>query len=132
MVHCHRKFYEDQGARLSILAGVTNPRPDTLAQTVHARALKPLADGAGHTFFSTRPIVLSLARSTMLSSTTASSSSLRVHLFRPLGGSEQAKAISLASEAPSKMQGLAEAGECLPPRTPPPPAAGGSGRPSLR
>src|SRR5271166_674094 len=32
---------------------------------------------------------------------------------RPFGGSEQARAINLASEAPSKMRVLAEAGECL-------------------
>jgi len=44
---------------------------------------------------------------------TTVSSSVRVHRVRPLGGSEQAKAISLASAAPSKMRGLAEAGERL-------------------
>src|SRR5208282_1303187 len=64
-------------------------------------------------FFSVRLIVLSLARSTMLSSTTFSSRSCKVHRARPLGGSPQAKAISLASAAPSKMRGLAEAGEYL-------------------
>ena len=58
-------------------------------------------------------IVLSLARSTMFSSTTAWSSSCSVHRAQLLGGSEQAKAISLASAAPSKMRGLAEAGEYL-------------------
>src|ERR1700732_3774606 len=68
-------------------------------------------------FFSVRPIVLSLARSTMFSSTTASSSNCNVHRLRPLGGGEQARAISFASEAPSKMRGLAEAGECLRTRT---------------
>ena len=68
-------------------------------------------------FFSVRPIVLSLARSTMFSSTTADSSSFSVHRTRPLGGSEQANAISLASLAPSKMGFLAEAGECLRVRT---------------
>src|ERR1700744_1092863 len=64
-------------------------------------------------FFSVRPIVLSLARSTMFSSTTAVSSSVKVHRLRPLGGREQASAISLASALPSKMRGLAEFGECL-------------------
>ena len=64
-------------------------------------------------FFSIRPIVLSLARSTMSSSTTAVSSNVSVHLARPLGGSEHASAISFASAAPSKMRCLAEAGECL-------------------
>ena len=58
-------------------------------------------------FFSVRPIVLSLARSTMFSSTTASSNSCNVHRLRPLGGSEHASAISFASVAPSKMRGLA-------------------------
>jgi hypothetical protein len=51
-------------------------------------------------FFNTRPIVLSLARSTIFSSTTLSSSSANVQRDRPLGGSEQASAISLASAAP--------------------------------
>jgi hypothetical protein len=64
-------------------------------------------------FFSVRPIVLSLARSTMFNSTTASSSSFNVHRTRPLGGLEHANATSFASAAPSKMRFLAEAGECL-------------------
>src|ERR1700689_4351570 len=64
-------------------------------------------------FLSVRPIVLSLARATMFNSTTLSSNSRRVHFARPLGGSEQARAISLASEAPSKMRRLAEFGDCL-------------------
>src|SRR5471030_551905 len=64
-------------------------------------------------FFSVRPIVLSLARSTIFSSTTTSSSNCSVHRARPLGGWEQTKAINFASAAPSKMRGLAEAGECL-------------------
>ena len=45
----------------------------------------------------------------MFSSTTAVSSSFSVHRTRPFGGSEQARAISLASAAPSKMRGRAEA-----------------------
>src|SRR6185437_5219914 len=69
--------------------------------------------GSERIFLSVRPIVLSLARSTMFSSTTAVSSSLSVHRARPLGGLEQARAISLASAAPSKIRGLAEADECL-------------------
>ena len=64
-------------------------------------------------FLSARPIVLSLARSTMFSSTTAVSSSVSVQRLRPLGGGEQASAINLASAAPSKMRCLAELGECL-------------------
>jgi hypothetical protein len=57
--------------------------------------------------------VLSLARSTMFSSTTLSSSSRSVHFARPRGGDEQAKAISLASllcnesSRPRSMGGLA-------------------------
>src|SRR3954466_9907561 len=50
MAHRRREFYEDRGARISILAGIS-PRPDTLAQTAHARPKNSLADGAGHTFF---------------------------------------------------------------------------------
>jgi hypothetical protein len=64
-------------------------------------------------FFSVRPIVLSLTRSTIFNSTTLSSSSRKVHFARPLGGREQARAISWASEAPSKMRRLAEFGDCL-------------------
>jgi hypothetical protein len=48
-------------------------------------------------FFKTRPIVLSLARSTMSSSTTFFSSNRKVQRAHPSGGSEQANAISLAS-----------------------------------
>jgi hypothetical protein len=64
-------------------------------------------------FFSVRPIVLSLARSTIFSSTTFSSSICNVHRARPAGALEQASAINLASAAPSKMRFLAELGECL-------------------
>src|SRR5258707_4120458 len=74
-------------------------------------------------FFSVRPIVLSLARSTMFSSTTLSSSRTSVHRARPFGGGEQAKAISLASAAPSKMRRLAEFGECLRVSTPSKPSS---------
>jgi hypothetical protein len=56
---------------------------------------------------------LSLARGTISSSTTLSSSNFNVHRARPLGGCEQVNAISLASDAPSKMRGLADFGECL-------------------
>ena len=62
-------------------------------------------------FFSVRPIVLSLTRATMFSSTTLSSSRRNVHLARPSGGSEQASAVTLASASPSKMRCLAEAGD---------------------
>src|SRR5215813_5376505 len=54
-------------------------------------------------FFKTRPIVLSLARSTMSSSTTLLSSIRKVQRERPFGGLEQANAISLASFSPSKI-----------------------------
>src|SRR4029077_4942034 len=52
-------------------------------------------------FLRVRPIVLSLARSTMFSSTTLFSNNRNVQRARPLGGSEQARAISLASFSPS-------------------------------
>src|SRR5271166_4103039 len=73
--------------------------------------------GFERVFFSVRPMVLSLARSTIFSSTTASSSNCNVHRLRPVGGREQANAINFASAAPSNMRGLAEAGECLRTRT---------------
>jgi hypothetical protein len=47
-----REVYEDRGARISILAGRRPPRPDTLKQTDQRPIpTRPLADGAGHTFF---------------------------------------------------------------------------------
>src|SRR5271166_3472700 len=46
-------------------------------------------------FFKTRPIVESLARSTILSSTTLFSSNRKVQRTLPLGGLEQARAINL-------------------------------------
>jgi hypothetical protein len=49
---------------------------------------------------------------TMRCSTTASSSNCKVHRLCPLGGGEQASALSFASAAPSKMRFLAEFGEC--------------------
>src|ERR1700756_5050572 len=64
-------------------------------------------------FFSVRPIVLSLARSTIFSATTASFNSCNVQRARPAGGLEHANAINLASAAPSKMRRRAEFGECL-------------------
>src|SRR6266436_3820813 len=75
-------------------------------RTVGLRRDDPLllAMGLENVFFNVRPIVLSLARSTMLSSTTLSSNNRKVQRARPLGGSEQAKAISLASFSPSKIR----------------------------
>src|ERR1700686_2158030 len=52
--------------------------------------------GLENVFLSVRPIVESLARSTILSSTTLFSNNRKVQRARPLGGLEQAKAISLA------------------------------------
>src|SRR5438067_1246308 len=43
------------GARTSILAGVSAPRPDTLTQTDQITLNKPLADGAGHTCLNDSP-----------------------------------------------------------------------------
>ena len=54
-------------------------------------------------FLSVRPIVESLARSTMPSSTTLFSNNRNVQRARPLGGLEHARAISLASFSPSKI-----------------------------
>ena len=45
-----RPPYEDQNARISILANGIAERPDTFVQTVLGQLQKPLADGAGHTF----------------------------------------------------------------------------------
>jgi hypothetical protein len=58
-------------------------------------------------FFCARPIVESLARSTIWSSTTFFSNSRNVQRARPLGGLEQASAISLASFSPSKIRATA-------------------------
>jgi hypothetical protein len=63
--------------------------------------------GLESVFFKTRPIVLSLARSTMLSSTTLLSNNRKLQRARPLGGLEHARAISLASFSPSKIGGTA-------------------------
>src|SRR5271155_4267714 len=63
--------------------------------------------GLENVVFSTRPIVESLARSTMRSSTTLLSNNRKVQRARPLGGLEQAKAISLASFSPSKIRATA-------------------------
>jgi hypothetical protein len=57
-------------------------------------------------FLSVRPIVESLARATIPSSTTLFSKSRKVQAH-PLGGWEQASAIYLASFSPSKMRGTA-------------------------
>ena len=58
-------------------------------------------------FFSVRPIVELLARATIPSSTTLFSNSRKVQRARPLGGLEQARAISLASFSPSKIRATA-------------------------
>ena len=46
-----RPPYEEQNARISILVNGIAERPDTFVQTVLGQLQKPLADGAGHTFF---------------------------------------------------------------------------------
>src|SRR6266478_1501889 len=71
------------------------------------------AMGLENVFLSVRPIVESLARSTMWSSTTFFSNSRRVQRARPLGGLEQAKAISLASFSPSKIRATPGVARCL-------------------
>src|SRR5215467_13261383 len=65
------------------------------------------AMGLKSVFLSARPIVLSLARSTMPSSTKLFSNNRKVQRARPVGGLEQAKAISLASFSPSKIRAMA-------------------------
>src|SRR4029077_5908197 len=64
-------------------------------------------------FLSVRPIVESLARSTIWSSTTLVSNNRKVQRTRPLGGLEHAKAISLASFSPSKIFGTGGVARCL-------------------
>src|SRR6476469_7199901 len=71
------------------------------------------AMGLENVFFSARPIVESLARSTIWSSTTFFSNSRRVQRARPLGGLEQASAITLASFSPSKIRATAGVARCL-------------------
>src|SRR5258708_34833481 len=61
-------------------------------------------------FFSVRPIVLSLARSTMCSSTTFSSSRRRLQRAKPSGAGERVSAINFASSAPSQLRGPPELG----------------------
>ena len=75
-------------------------------RTVGLRRDNPALSAMGleDVFLSARPIVLSLARSTMPSSTTLFSSNRRVQRTRPLGGFEQARATSLASFSPSKIR----------------------------
>src|ERR1019366_1033838 len=70
----------------------------------------PLEVRFENVFFSVRPIVLSLARSTMCSSTTFSSSRRRLQRAKPSGAGESVSAISFASATPSKMRGRAELG----------------------
>ena len=72
-----------------------------------------LAMGPENVFFRTRPIVLSLARSTISSSTTFFSNIRKVQRARPWGGLEQANAINLASFSPSKIRATAGVARCL-------------------
>jgi len=76
-----------------------------------------LAMGLENVFLSVRPIVLSLALSTICDSTSFSSRRRRVHLARPAGAGPQARAISLASAAPSKIRRGADLGLDLRVRT---------------
>src|SRR3974377_1226762 len=64
----------------------------------------------GTCFFVVLPIVLSLARSTMCSSTTFSSSRRRLQRAKPPGAGARVRAINFASAAPSKIRGRAELG----------------------
>jgi transposase len=51
MAHRRRGFYEDRGARTSILAGARHPETGYVDADRSDRSQKPLADGAGHTLF---------------------------------------------------------------------------------
>src|SRR5271157_4002193 len=73
-------------------------------------SLLPMINSEEAVFFSVRPIVLSLAFSTMFNSTTFSSSRRRLQRANPSGAGEQVRAINLASAAPSKIRGRAEFG----------------------
>src|SRR5450432_2036157 len=91
--------------------------------------------GLEDVFFNARPIVESLARSTICSSTTFFSNSRKVQRARPLGGLEQASAINLASFSPSKIRATAVspvARGSTQPRSLLPPVASGPGKPSMR
>src|ERR1019366_5095586 len=70
----------------------------------------PIAVGFERVFFNVRPIVLSLAFSTMCNSTTFSSSRRRLQRANPSGAGEQVRAINFASAVPSKIRGRAEFG----------------------
>src|SRR5262245_32579779 len=119
------RFHRDRHARFGneLLRGLVEANQRTIAVTwpridgqhvVHSgyeRAVCLRRDdpvlasmGLKSVFLSARPIVLSLARSTMPSSTTLFSNNRKVQRARPLGGLEQAKAISLASFSPSKIR----------------------------
>ena len=114
-------------------ATVVTGGPATLARGRLATALPPpdfhrleSASFAWRTekvFLSVRPMVLSLARATMFSSTTLLSNICSVHRAKPSGGVEQARAISFASLAPSKIRRLAEFGERLGVSTPSTPSS---------
>src|SRR5437773_1580267 len=122
------RFHRDRHARFGneLLRGLVEAKQRTIAvawprvdgqhvfhsgyeRAVGLRRDDPVlaAMGLKSVFLSARPIVLSLARSTMPSSTTLFSNNRKVQRARPLGGLEQAKAISLASFSPSKMGGIA-------------------------
>jgi len=52
MAHRRRPLYEDKDARISILANGIKPKGRIrLCRLLQAHRHKPLADGAGHTFF---------------------------------------------------------------------------------
>ena len=76
-----------------------------------------LAMGLENVFLIVCPIVLSLALPTICNSTTFSSKRRSVHLAWPAGADPQARAISLASAAPSKIRRGADLGLSLRVRT---------------
>jgi hypothetical protein len=88
--------------------------------------------GLKDVFLRVRPIVLSLARSTMFSSTTLFSNNRNVQRARPLGGSEQARRSAWLPSRHRKFwqrQAWRAAFGSAPPRSPLPPAVCAPGRP---
>src|SRR5256886_5860032 len=122
------RFHRDRHARFGneLLSGLVEANQPTIAiawprvdgphvfhsgyeRAVGLRRDDPVlaAMGVKRVFLSARPIGLSLARSTKPSSTPLFPNNPKGHTARPLGGLDQANAISLASFSPSKTRATA-------------------------
>jgi hypothetical protein len=103
------RFLRDRGAGLDdqLLRRLVQTHERTI-ETSRPLVGLPIAVRFEGVFLRVRPIVLSLAFSTMLNSTTFSSRRRRVQRANPSGAGEHARAISFASAAPSKIRGRAE------------------------